>query len=139
MRYAEPIIACCRSISAVTSTFAPESHMPTIPPFMVGRMGQKAGRRMPRILPRRSVAAAISAPVAPVDTKPAISGSLRSIETAFIIELSRFRRMASVGLSSPVITSGAWTISILSPSYVCFESSAFIASSSPVSIRPRSL
>ena len=122
----------------MTSTFAPESHTPTISPVMVGRIGQNAGRRMPRMRPMRRVAAAISAPVAPVVTMPAISFSVRSMEIALIIELSFFRRIASVGLSSPVMTSGAWTIPILSPVYPRRSSSSCILFSSPVKISDKS-
>ena len=110
-----------------------------MPPFIVGSMGQKAGRRMPRILPILSVAAATRAPVAPVETRPATDSSVLSIEMAFIMELSFLSLIASVGLSSPVIASGAWTISTLEvsvkPSLFSSERRSF---SPPVSIRLRS-
>ena len=40
-------MANCLRCSGVTSTLAPLSQMPTMPPSMVGRMGQKAGRMTP--------------------------------------------------------------------------------------------
>ena len=105
------MMANCRRCSGVTSTLAPLSQMPTMPPSMVGRIGQKAGRMTPFTRPMRVKAAATRAPVEPVLTIALMSSLSRNILTALIIELSFFKRMTSMGRSSQPMTSGAWTIS----------------------------
>ena len=109
--YRLAMMANWRRWAGVTSTLAPLSQMPTMPPSMVGRRGQKAGRMMPLMRPRRTSAPVTRAPVEPVDTMPAMSSSSRSSMMAFIMELLRLSRTTSVGFSSQPMTSGAWTIS----------------------------
>ena len=108
----------------VTSTLAPLSQMPTMPPFMAGRMGQKAGRMTPGMRPRRTSAPVTRAPVEPVETRAAMSSWSLSMMIPFIMEELRLRRTTSVGFSSQPITSGAWTISRRWASYA-FPASSF--------------
>ena len=110
------MMANCLRWSGVTSTLAPLSQIPTMPPFMVGRIGQKAGRITPFTRPIRVRAAATKAPVEPVLTMALMSSRSRNNRTALIMELSRFRRITSMGRSSHPMTSGAWTTSTLSAS-----------------------
>ena len=84
--------------------------MATNPFFIVGSSGQKAGRLTPFIRPIFKTVPARSAPVEPILTIAPISSSFFSNSNAFTKELSFLCLIASVGLSSQVMTSFASNI-----------------------------
>src|SRR5215469_4095353 len=83
-------------------------------PSAVGKTAASAGRSTPGSAPNTILAVAIAAPVLPALTKPLATPS-RTRRTPTRMLESRLERTACAALSSIVITSLAWTISMGSP------------------------
>ena len=128
------MIANCCKYKGVQSTLAPLSQTPTIPWFIVGKSGQKAGLLTPLIRPIFITAPASIAPVEPMLTKALTDSSFLSSSNDLYKELFVLCRIASVGLSLQVISSGACTIETLFLSYSSLLSSSLIFASSPTKI-----
>ena len=96
-------------------------------PFLVGKIGARAGREIPLILPIFIIAPERIAPVLPAETRPITLSSSFNMSKALTREESFFWRIATVGTSSFVITSLALTISILS--FLPFKISLILFSS----------
>ena len=113
VEYALPISANWQSIEGLHSALAPQSHSTTILPLTLGTAGVRAGRFMPRNLPRMSCPPTMVAPVEPAVTSAATSSCFLSIQNACMSE-EFFFLTASVGMSFMSMTSGQSTISSLS-------------------------
>ncbi len=109
--YMWPITANWTRLSGSQSTLAPTSSSSDGLPVTVGRMVASAGRWTPASMPRTILAVAMAAPVLPAVKKPAAVPS-RTMRRPTRMEESRLARTAWAALSSMLIHSEEWTMSM---------------------------
>ena len=126
-----PIRANCTRFCGFTSTFAPQSRSMVSPPLRLGSKGASAGRRIPFILGVNKIAAARTAPVEPAETNAFAFSSVFKSFAATTMDEFGLLLIASVGVSSHVITSSALTTETLDSSYSLSPSNFLMVFSLP--------